>query len=93
MFVEEKKLLMNLYIPLLAVDVILELNKQYALLNINYNLQKKYCSGWKRYVPELVLVTNSDAGKLNARSVFYRYVNVSVTLIINDDSVGDLIDE
>ena len=45
------------------------------------------------FVPELVLVANSDAGKLNARNVFYRYVNVSVTLIINDDSVGDLIDE
>ena len=40
---------------------------------------------------ELVLVANSDAGKLNARNVFYCYVNVSVRLIINDDSVGDLI--
>ena len=42
-------------------------------------------------LPELVLIANSDAWKLNARNVFYRYVNVSVTLIINDDSVGDLI--
>ena len=44
-------------------------------------------------LPELILVTNSDAGKFNTRNVFYRYVNVSVTLIINDDSVGDLINE
>ena len=45
------------------------------------------------FIPELVLVANSDAGKLNAWNVFYGYVNVSVTLIINDDSVGDLIDK
>ena len=43
------------------------------------------------YNYELILVANSDAGKLNARNVFYCYVNVSVMLIINDDSVGDLI--
>ena len=53
--------------------------------------KKYYLNILKGYVPELILVTNSDAGKLNARNVFYRYVNVSVTLIINDDSVGDLI--
>ena len=41
----------------------------------------------------MILIANSDAGKLNVRNVFYRYVNVSVTLIINDDSIGDLIDE
>ena len=45
------------------------------------------------FVPELILVANSDPRKLNARNVFYLYINVSVTLIINDDSVGDLIDE
>ena len=50
-------------------------------------------NNWKNYVPELVLVANSNTGKLNARNVFYCYVNVSVTLVINDDSVGNLIDE
>ena len=84
---------MNLYIPLLAVDVILELKKQHALLNVIHNLQKTHCDKWTSCVPELILVANSDAWKLNARNVFYHYVNVSVTLIINDDSVGDLIDK
>ena len=46
-----------------------------------------------KQLPELVLIANSDARKLNARNVFYLYVNVSVTLIINDDSVSDLIAE
>ena len=46
-----------------------------------------------KQLPELVLIANSDARKLNTRNVFYRYVNISVTLIINDDSVGDLIEE
>ena len=46
-----------------------------------------------KQLPELDLVANSDAGKLNARNVFYRYVNVSVTLIINDYAIGDLVDE
>ena len=41
----------------------------------------------------MVVIANSDARKLNSRNVFYLYVNVSVTLIINDDSVGDLVDE
>ena len=33
---EEKKLFMNLYIPLLAVDVILKLKTQHVLLHLNY---------------------------------------------------------
>ena len=54
---------------------------------------REVSSSKNMFVPELVLVTNSDARKLNTLNVFHRYVNVSVTLIINDDSVGDLIDE
>ena len=61
-----------------------------ALLNANYRKAAIWRIG-KKIVPELILVTNSDTRKLNARNVFYRYVNVSVTLIINDGPVGDLI--
>ena len=64
-----------------------------STLRLNLKLDKIIAKFKVKQLPELVLIANSDAGKLNARNVFYRYVNVSVTLIINDDSLGDLIDE
>ena len=92
MFVEEKKLFINVYNPFSTVDVILKGKIQHALLNTKYRKAAIRRIG-KKHLPELILVTNSDAGNSMLGTYFTATFNVSVTLIINDGSVGDLIDK